>query len=639
MTGIGLAVALPAVMGYNWLTRANRVLTAKLDAFAFELLDLPVDGPRPAGAGTRRRARQRAAEPPSTTSRGERSWPSEASTARTRPQPMAEINMVPLIDVVLVLLVIFIVTAPLLTNAVKLDLPKASSHADIQKPEKIEFAIDATGALFWNGERITREDAVAKFAEAGPEAAAARGPPARRPGRGLPLRRRDAGRRLQGGPEQDRLRQRAGAVTPRWAKASWRARLRGESFGAVLWSSFLCRSIQGRRLRHRTTIRTSGSRTSRARGRSPGSRHRTSGRLRPSARTSLPPIGTPSRRSLDRPDKIPFIGRRGPWFYNFWTDAAAPARPVAAHHARELPARAARTGKSCSTSTRWPRRRARTGSGAAPRHGRARTTAPSCACRAAAAMRSCCASSISRRKAFVADGFVLPEAKGDASWLDADTLLLSSAWGGDVTTSGYARTVRLWRRGTDAARGAGRCSRCRARACRLGAAVDRTRGRPSRSGSTTRSASSTSMSGRRRTVHGDEARPADRRRRSMRIAAGSRSSRARPGRSAARPSPATPCSASGSTTFLAGSRDFAVLFEPGARRVAARLLLERRAAGAVDPRQPAAGVRGPDARPTAAGRGTTLDRPAGDRRGQRLAARCRSGGEPTATCWPARRIR
>jgi len=37
MTGIGLAVALPAVMGYNWLARTNRVLTAKLDAFAFEL--------------------------------------------------------------------------------------------------------------------------------------------------------------------------------------------------------------------------------------------------------------------------------------------------------------------------------------------------------------------------------------------------------------------------------------------------------------------------------------------------------------------------------------------------------------------------------------------------------------------------
>jgi biopolymer transport protein ExbD len=82
-------------------------------------------------------------------------------------QPMAEINMVPLIDVVLVLLVIFIVTAPLLTHAVKLDLPKASSQADIQKPEKIEFAIDAAGALYWNGERLTREESAAKFAEAG----------------------------------------------------------------------------------------------------------------------------------------------------------------------------------------------------------------------------------------------------------------------------------------------------------------------------------------------------------------------------------------------------------------------------------------------------------------------------------------
>ena len=86
---------------------------------------------------------------------------------KTSSQPMAEINMVPLIDVVLVLLVIFIVTAPLLTNVVKLDLPKATSTADIQKPEKVEFAIDATGTLFWKGERISREEAVAKFAEEG----------------------------------------------------------------------------------------------------------------------------------------------------------------------------------------------------------------------------------------------------------------------------------------------------------------------------------------------------------------------------------------------------------------------------------------------------------------------------------------
>jgi biopolymer transport protein ExbD len=86
---------------------------------------------------------------------------------KTGSQPMAEINMVPLIDVVLVLLVIFIVTAPLLTNAVKLDLPKATSHTDIEKPDKVQFAIDGTGALFWNGERLTREEAAQRFVEEG----------------------------------------------------------------------------------------------------------------------------------------------------------------------------------------------------------------------------------------------------------------------------------------------------------------------------------------------------------------------------------------------------------------------------------------------------------------------------------------
>jgi biopolymer transport protein ExbD len=70
--------------------------------------------------------------------------------------PMAEINMVPLIDVMLVLLVIFIVTAPLLTHAVKLELPRASSQVNQLKPDKIEFAIDAQGQRFWNGEPLSR---------------------------------------------------------------------------------------------------------------------------------------------------------------------------------------------------------------------------------------------------------------------------------------------------------------------------------------------------------------------------------------------------------------------------------------------------------------------------------------------------
>ncbi len=81
--------------------------------------------------------------------------------------PMAEINMVPLIDVLLVLLVIFIVTAPLLTQAVKLERPKASSQINDLRPEKIEFSFDAAGALYWNGEKLTREEAVQKFEEEG----------------------------------------------------------------------------------------------------------------------------------------------------------------------------------------------------------------------------------------------------------------------------------------------------------------------------------------------------------------------------------------------------------------------------------------------------------------------------------------
>ena len=81
-------------------------------------------------------------------------------------QPVAEINMVPLIDVMLVLLVIFIVTAPLLTHAVKLDLPKASSTANALKPDKIEFAIDGQGQRFFNGQPVSRAEAAERFAQA-----------------------------------------------------------------------------------------------------------------------------------------------------------------------------------------------------------------------------------------------------------------------------------------------------------------------------------------------------------------------------------------------------------------------------------------------------------------------------------------
>lgn len=80
--------------------------------------------------------------------------------------PMAEINMIPLIDVMLVLLVIFIITAPLLTHAVKLDLPKASSQPNLTKPDHIALSIAADGSLYWNGEHVERAALRERLAQA-----------------------------------------------------------------------------------------------------------------------------------------------------------------------------------------------------------------------------------------------------------------------------------------------------------------------------------------------------------------------------------------------------------------------------------------------------------------------------------------
>jgi biopolymer transport protein ExbD len=81
-----------------------------------------------------------------------------------RQSPMAEINVVPLVDVMLVLLVIFIITAPLLTHSVKVDLPKASSSPNITQPDHIEFALREDASLYWNGEPVTIDQLAPRFA-------------------------------------------------------------------------------------------------------------------------------------------------------------------------------------------------------------------------------------------------------------------------------------------------------------------------------------------------------------------------------------------------------------------------------------------------------------------------------------------
>jgi len=74
-------------------------------------------------------------------------------------RPMAEINVTPLVDVMLVLLIIFMITAPLMTHKVKVELPEANLDRrpeDVIKVTPITIAVEDTGALYWNDEPVTK---------------------------------------------------------------------------------------------------------------------------------------------------------------------------------------------------------------------------------------------------------------------------------------------------------------------------------------------------------------------------------------------------------------------------------------------------------------------------------------------------
>lgn len=82
-----------------------------------------------------------------------------------RQGPMSDINVTPMVDVMLVLLVIFIIAAPLFTHAIKLDLPNAPAAAAPQKPETISLSIDGAGRVFWNNDPIEPKDLGARLAQ------------------------------------------------------------------------------------------------------------------------------------------------------------------------------------------------------------------------------------------------------------------------------------------------------------------------------------------------------------------------------------------------------------------------------------------------------------------------------------------
>ena len=73
---------------------------------------------------------------------------------------MSEINTTPLVDIMLVLLIIFLITIPIITKTIKLELPKATNIPTVTKPENITISVDNGGNIYWNGAMVKDRDAL-----------------------------------------------------------------------------------------------------------------------------------------------------------------------------------------------------------------------------------------------------------------------------------------------------------------------------------------------------------------------------------------------------------------------------------------------------------------------------------------------
>ena len=87
-------------------------------------------------------------------------------TQDTSDEVMSEINMIPFIDVMLVLLIIFIITVPVIQHAVNIDLPQASVEKVQDKPENIRFSVNAEGQYFWNDQRLADSELAGRLSAA-----------------------------------------------------------------------------------------------------------------------------------------------------------------------------------------------------------------------------------------------------------------------------------------------------------------------------------------------------------------------------------------------------------------------------------------------------------------------------------------
>ena len=155
MTAFGLFVAIPAVLGYNALTRSNKSIVTKLNRFAHGLHAFFVTGSKLSSS-------KRAGRPRTLTACVSRRAPAKRRSPMAMSPfagdeddgMMSEINMTPLVDVMLVLLIIFLVTIPAMHHAVKIDLPHASSQPQDTKPAHVNLAVEADGTIVWDDQKI-----------------------------------------------------------------------------------------------------------------------------------------------------------------------------------------------------------------------------------------------------------------------------------------------------------------------------------------------------------------------------------------------------------------------------------------------------------------------------------------------------
>ncbi|QTN28862.1 biopolymer transporter ExbD [Rhodoferax sp. AJA081-3] len=87
----------------------------------------------------------------------------QEATSDDDTEVMNEINMTPLVDVMLVLLIIFIITVPVMKHAINVELPQASSERQNLKPETIQLSVDAQGAYFLNQTAVTEDALVSQL--------------------------------------------------------------------------------------------------------------------------------------------------------------------------------------------------------------------------------------------------------------------------------------------------------------------------------------------------------------------------------------------------------------------------------------------------------------------------------------------